>query len=394
MKGTTDSTAINKTLTALDSYVLLGKSGLRVSPLALGTMTFGEQWGFGSNKETCRKLFDKYYEEGGNFFDTANCYTNGDSERFLGEYISGKRTESVVATKYSINPSSEDLADKYIRVFPNQGVKSGNRRPNPNAGGNHRKSLVETLDGSLKRMGTGYTDILYVHLWEYRTPVQEVMRALDDVVRSGKALYVGISDAPAWVTATGNTIAELRGLTPFIGMQTRFNMLNRSLEAEIQPMCAEHGLGIVPWGILAEGFLTGKHTREQTASTKRHVDGLLADPKNWRILDEVRAIAAECDKTPAQVALNWTMQKPGITSPLLGVRTMEQLEDNLGALEFKLSGEQMARLDLVSNPASWPFPQEVVQNLNRFVGLGLEMEVPEKFHAVHNLRSSSVEKWA
>ncbi|KAG0085531.1 hypothetical protein BGZ93_000626 [Podila epicladia] len=372
MKNTTDSTAINKTLTALDNYVLLGKSGLRVSPLALGTM------GFGSNKETCRKMFDRYYEEGGNFFDTANCYTNGESERFLGEYISGKRTECVVATKYSINPSSDDLADKYKPCFPSQG-------------GNHRKSLVETLDGSLKRMGTGYTDILYVHLWEYRTPIQEVMRALDDVVRSGKALYVGISDAPAWVTATGNSIAELRSLTPFIGMQTRFNMLNRSLEAEIQPMCAEHGLGIVPWGILAEGFLTGKHTKAEAGSTKRQVTGHFADPKNWRILDEVRAIAAECSKTPAQVVLNWTMQKPGITAPLLGVRTIEQLEDNLGALEFTLSSEQMRRLDQVSNPASWPFPQEVFQNLNRFVGLGLEIEVPEKYQALQNLRTATEE---
>ncbi|KAG0021957.1 hypothetical protein BGZ81_008736 [Podila clonocystis] len=391
MKGTSDSTTINEALTALDNYVLLGKSGLRVSPLALGTMTFGEQWGFGSNKETSRKMFDKYYEEGGNFFDTANCYTNGESERFLGEYISGKRTECVVATKYSINPCSDDLAEKYIPTFRGPGVKPGNKRPNPNAGGNHRKSLVETLDGSLKRMGTGYTDILYVHLWEYRTPIQEVMRALDDVVRSGKALYVGISDAPAWVTATGNSIAELRGLTPFIGMQTRFNMLNRSLEAEIQPMCAEHGLGIVPWGILAEGFLTGKHTKEEAGSTKRQVTGHFADPKNWRILDEVRAIAAECDRTPAQVALNWTMQKPGITAPLLGVRTLEQLEDNLGALEFTLSSDQMSRLDQVSNPASWPFPQEVFQNLNRFVGLGLEIEVPEKYQALQSLRTATEE---
>ncbi|KAF9332298.1 hypothetical protein BG006_004818 [Podila minutissima] len=344
MKGTTDSTAINKTLTALDSYVLLGNSGLRVSPLALGTMTFGEQWGFGSNKETSRKIFDRYFEAGGNFFDTANCYTEGESERLLGEYISGKRSECVVATKYSA--------------------------------GNHRKSLVENLDASLRRMGTGYTDILYVHMWEYRTPVQEVMRALDDVVRSGKALYVGIM---------ANMLADLRGLTPFIGMQTRFSMLNHSLEAEIQPMCAAYGLGIVPWGILAEGFLTGKHTKEKAGLTKRQVTGHTTNPKNWHILDEVRAIAAECDKTPAQVALNWTMQKPGITSPLLGVRTMEQLEDNLGALEFTLSSEQMSRLDQVSNPASWPFPYEVAVNMSRYVGRGIEIEMPEKYHALQNL---------
>ncbi|KAF9369888.1 hypothetical protein CPB97_003217 [Podila verticillata] len=319
MKNTTDSSAINNTLTALDQYVLLGNSGLRVSPLSLGCM------GFGTNTEQSRKMFDRYYEAGGNFFDT---------------------------------------------------------------GGNHRKSLVESLDASLKRMGTGYTDIIYVHLWEYRTPVQEVMRALDDVVRSGKALYVGISDAPAWVVSSANMLADLRGLTPFIAMQTRFNMLNRSLEAEIQPMCAEHGLGIVPWGILAEGFLTGKHTREKTGETKRQVTGHAALPKNWRIVDEVKAIAAEVGKTPAQVALNWTMQKPGITSPLLGVRTMEQLEDNLGALEFTLSGEQMARLNAVSDPASWPFPHDVVKRIGVFSGQGVEIEMPQKYHAVQSLNTA------
>ncbi|KAG0031939.1 hypothetical protein BGZ82_006732 [Podila clonocystis] len=367
MKGTTDSSAINKTLTALDNYVLLGKSGLR---------TFGEQWGFGTNKETSRKIFDRYYEAGGNFFDTANCYTNGESERFLGEYISGKRSECVVATKYSANPNFRD---------------QGTQRSNANAGGNHRKSLVENLDASLKRMGTGYTDILYVHMWEFRTPIQEVMRALDDVVRSGKALYVGISDAPAWIVSSANMLADLRGLTPFIGMQTRFSMVNRSLEAEIQPMCADYGLGIVPWGILAEGFLTGKHTKEEAGSTKRQVTGHFADPKNWRILDEVRAIAAECDKTPAQVALNWTMQKPGITAPLLGVRTMEQLEDNLSALEFTLSSEQMSRLDEVSNPASWPFPHEVAVTMKRYMGQGIEVEMPEKYHALQNLGTAAKE---
>ncbi|KAF9311544.1 hypothetical protein BG003_007310 [Podila horticola] len=156
-------------------------------------------------------------------------------------------------------------------------------------------------------------------------------------------------------------------------------------------MCAEHGLGIVPWGILAEGFLTGKHTKEEAGSTKRQVTRHTGNSKNWRILDEVRAIAAECDRTPAQVALNWTMQKPGITAPLLGVRTMEQLEDNLGALEFTLSSEQMARLDQVSNPASWPFPQEVMANMPRYMGRGIEVEMPEKYHALVNLGTAAEE---
>ncbi|KAF9387924.1 hypothetical protein BGX21_000439, partial [Mortierella sp. AD011] len=198
MKDTSDSSSIDKALTALDNYVLLGKSGLRVSPLTLGTM------GFGANNETSKKIFDAYYEKGGNFFDTANVYTNGDSERFLGEYISSKRSQCVVATKYSLNTS---LGELQAGLTPSR---------NPNAGGNHRKNLVETLDGSLKRMGTGYVDVLYVHAWEYRTPISEVMRALDDVVRSGKAHYVAISDTPSWVISSANMLADLRGLTPFI----------------------------------------------------------------------------------------------------------------------------------------------------------------------------------
>ncbi|KAF9309484.1 hypothetical protein BG003_009699 [Podila horticola] len=380
MKDTVDSSSINQTLAALDNYVLLGKSGLRVSPLSLGTMTFGEQWGFGSSNDVSRKIFDRYYESGGNFFDTANVYTNGESEKFLGEYISSKRSQCVVATKYTI---------------PTPHADGNYPRTNPNGGGNHRKNLVESLDASLKRMGTGYTDILYVHLWEYRTPVQEVMRALDDVVRSGKALYVAVSDTPSWVISSANMLADLRGWSPFIGLQTRYNLLNRSLESDLQPMCAEHGLGIVPWGVLSEGFLSGKHSKNSVVNSaesmrKGQVNSLFKDPRNWRILDEVKAIAQECGKTPAQVALNWTLQKPSVTSPLLGVRTLEQLEDNLGALEFTLSGEQMARLDQVSNPVAWPFPQEVAQNLNKFVGQGLAIEVPRQYRALRSLRTSKI----
>ncbi|KAF8929798.1 hypothetical protein BGZ58_008672 [Dissophora ornata] len=361
MKGTSDSSAINQTLTALDNYVLLGKSGLRVSPLSLGTMTFGEEWGFGNNKEACKMIFDTYHEKGGNFYDTANIYTNGDSEKFLGEYIADKRSACVVATKYS--------------------------------SGNQRKNLVETLDGSLRRLGTGYVDILYVHLWEYRTPINEVMRALDDVVRSGKALYVAVSDAPSWVVSSANTMADLRGLTPFIGFQTRYNLLNRSLESNIQPMCAEHGLGIIPWSVLAEGFLSGKHTRDaksKDSKRKGQISSHFKDDKNWRILDEVKMIAQECKRTPAQVAVNWMLQKPGITSPLIGARTLEQLEDNLAALEFTLSASQMARLDQVSNPKEWPFPQDVVRNLERFTGMGINVEMPKRFQAVQNLRTSKI----
>ncbi|KAG0239082.1 hypothetical protein BGW41_007925 [Actinomortierella wolfii] len=338
--------------------------------------------GFGSNLERSKQLFDRYTELGGNFYDTANVYTNGDSERFLGQYIASQRSNCVVATKYTINPSfSEALAGQHSK-------------PNPNAGGNHRKNMVESLDASLKRLGTGYVDILYVHLWEYRTPVQEVMRALDDVVRSGKALYVAVSDTPSWVISRANTLAELRGLTPFIGLQTRYNLLNRSLESDLQPMCSDLGIGIVPWGILCEGFLTGKHKRETSESvdSKREVQARshMRDDKAWEILKVVKEIAQECRRTPAQVAVNWTMQKPGITSPLIGARTLEQLEDNLGALEFTLTQDQMARLDEVSNPKTWPFPHDVVRSLETFIGIGMDIEMPRQFHAVQKLKTSKL----
>lgn len=188
-------------------------------------------------------------------------------------------------------------------------------------------------------------------------------------------------------------MAELRGLTPFIGFQTRYNLLNRTLESDIQPMCADHGLGIIPWSVLAEGFLSGKHTRDQKdldSKRQNQVHTHMKEDKNWLILEEVKALAQECQRTPAQVAMNWTLQKPGITSPLLGVRTLEQLEGNLGALEFTLSPEQMARLDAVSNPKTWAFPQDVARNLERFTGVGIQIEMPQKYQAVQSLRTSKI----
>ncbi|CAG8741055.1 17397_t:CDS:2, partial [Cetraspora pellucida] len=253
--------------------------------------------------------------------------------------------------------------------------------------GNHRKSLVENLDQSLKRLGTGYIDLMYVHAWEFRTPIEEMMRSLDDVVRSGKVLYIAISDAPAWVVSRANTMAELRGWSQFIGLQTRYNLLNRSLECDIQTACAELDVGIIPWGCIAEGFLTGKYTRESAAkleipdnlrservySIKRSAE----NEKNWKILDEVMAIATETKRTPVQVALNWISQKPGITSPIIGARTKAQLVENLGALEFKLTPEQMARLDDVSSPNEIPFPYSIYSNFEKYIGKG--MQIPDKY---------------
>ncbi|CAB4441408.1 unnamed protein product [Rhizophagus irregularis] len=363
-----DSTSPVKTTKALDDYVLLGRSGLRVSPLCLGTLTFGEQWGLGTSKDDSKKVFDLYYEKGGNFIDTACIYNFGESERFLGDYVSDKRSDVVIATKYSCNNT----------------FMQKEKRFNPNFGGNHRKSLVENLDESLKRLNMSYVDILYVHAYEYRTPIEEFMRSLDDVVRSGKVLYVAVSDIPSWALSRANTMAELRGWSPFIGLQTRYNLLDRSLEFDLQPACAELGIGILPWSTVADGFLTGKYTRESNVNLKsdyrnQSVISYSKDEKNWQILDEVIAISKEINRSPVQIALNWIQQKPGITSPLIGARTVAQLEENLKSLEFKLTPEQMKRLDDVSQPTGRevPFPYSMTNLFDAYFGKNIQ--VPNKF---------------
>ncbi|HCF27407.1 MAG TPA: aldo/keto reductase [Cyanobacteria bacterium UBA11049] len=317
-------------LTELNHYRLLGNSGLRVSPLCLGTMTFGTEWGFGADKEESRKIFELYVERGGNFIDTANGYTDGTSETFLGEFIESRREQFVVATKYTINM----------------------RKGDPNAGGNHRKSIVQSVEASLKRLRTDYIDLYWLHCWEYRTPIEEVMRALDDLVRAGKVLYLAISDTPAWKVAQGNTIADFRGWTPFIALQVHYNLLDRAAERDLIPMAQELGLGVMPWSPLANGVLTGKHNGGQEPQAGESYRGSIVanmlTEKNLAIAAEVQNIAKEIGRSPAQVSLNWLLQKPGVVSTILGARTLSHLEDNLGCLEFVLTAEQMQHLDKVS----------------------------------------------
>jgi aryl-alcohol dehydrogenase-like predicted oxidoreductase len=351
--NTKDSSSTEERLAQLDEYRLLGASGLRVSPLCLGTMTFGSNWQIGEGFEESKKVFDYYVEKGGNFVDTANIYTEGTSEQYVGELVAPIRSQMVVATKYSINPPS---------FF---GAPASSNAKNANYGGNHRKAMVQGLDESLKRMKLDYVDVLYVHAWDFRTPVEETMRALDDVVRSGKALYVAVSDTPAWVIATANNTAKLRGWSPYIGLQTRYNLLERSLEYELGPMALANDIGIIPWGAVAEGFLTGKHKKDQTTNPGKRgsfVERHYAEERNWKILDEVIAVADEAKRSPVQVALNWLSQKPGVTSPLVGARTVDQLKENIAALDFKLTPQQMARLDQVSDrpPSEQPFPRNFI----------------------------------
>jgi aryl-alcohol dehydrogenase-like predicted oxidoreductase len=314
----------------LNHYRLLGRSGLRVSPLCLGTMTFGTEWGWGADKETSRAIFDRYTERGGNFMDTANRYTEGTSETWLGEFWAGRREQFVLASKYTMMMRPGD----------------------PNSAGNQRKNMVQSVEASLRRLKTDYLDLYWMHAWDQLTPIEEVMRAFDDLVRAGKILHIGISNAPAWKVAQANTLAELRGWTAFSGLQVRYSLVDRSVERDLLPMAREFNIGVTPYAALAGGVLTGKYNQTRTGEAKPRLDvtGAAAGitEKRFAIAAEVMKIAGEIGRTPAQVALAWVLAQPGITSPIIGVRTLEQLEDNLASLECEITAEHMARLVEIS----------------------------------------------
>jgi len=350
----------NRPVATLDRYRLLGKSGLRVSPLSLGTMTFGTEWGWGTEKDECRRIFDAYVEAGGNFVDTANFYTNGTSETLLGEFLAGRRDSIVLATKYALTMRPGD----------------------PNSGGTHRKNLVQSLEASLKRLRTECVDVLWIHAWDDTVQVDEVMRALDDVVRAGKVLHVGVSNAPAWIVARGNTLAELRGWSPFIGMQVQYSLLERSIEREILPMCHDFGLAGVMWSPLAGGFLTGKYARTAAGSTDDLDQSLRAatnkgriKDRNLAILSAVEAVAAETGQPASRVSIRWVMQKAGTTSVVLGARTLPQLQDNLAAATLELSSAQMEKLDEASRiEAGYPHDYLKSNSVTRFLYGGTRIE--------------------
>jgi aryl-alcohol dehydrogenase-like predicted oxidoreductase len=309
------------------NYKLLGKSGLRVSELSLGTMTFGEDWGWGANKDESKKMFDAYANAGGNFLDTADGYTGGTSEKFVGEFICSDRKHFVLATKFSFNQ----------------------RRGDPNAGGNHRKNMVQALEGSLKRLGTDYVDLYWMHAWDELTPVEEVMRAFDDLVRAGKVLYVGISDTPAWWIARANTLACLRGWTPFVALQIEYNLIERTPERELLPMAEALGLTVTPWSPLASGWLTGKYAGKSKEEKRLDKTPQFArkTERNIAIAKEVVKVAKAAGKSPAQVALNWLRARRGMI-PILGARTLSQLEDNMNCVKWSLNAKQLAQVDEVS----------------------------------------------
>src|SRR3981081_2923598 len=312
-------------------YRLLGKSGLRGAEAALGTMTLGEEWGWGSPKDEAQKVYETYREAGGNFLDTANFYTSGTSEKFVGEFIKGHRESVVLATKYSNAAPGND----------------------PNAAGNHRKSMMQAVEASLRRLQTDYIDLYWVHIWDEITPVEEVMRGLDDMVRQGKILYVGISDFPAWWIAQANTLASLRDWSPFVALQMEYSLIERTGERELIPMARALNLGVTAWSPLSRGVLTGKyHGRGSSESGRMSADMMKQfmpeEQRTGRIVAAVKKVADQVGRRMAQVALAWLRSGSVPVIPLIGARKLSQLQDNLASIDLSLSADQLKVLDQAS----------------------------------------------
>jgi len=298
---------------------------LRVSELALGTMTFGEEWGWGASKEESKKVFDAFANAGGNFIDTANRYTEGTSEKFVGEFINPDRDHFVVATKYTLHT----------------------RRDDPNFSGNHRKNMMRSLDESLKRLKTDYIDLYWVHAWDYTTPEEEILRALDDMVRAGKIMYIGISDTPAWIVSRMNAIAELRGWSQFVALQIKYSLLERTVERELLPMAKKLDLAVTPWAVIGGGILSGKYNKNKDEHGRAQLYKSV-DENSLKITEEVIKVADEIGCSPSQVAINWVRQKQGIIIPIIGAKSEKQIKDNLDCLKFSLNEGQLSKLNEAS----------------------------------------------
>lgn len=282
-------------------YGVLGRTGLRVSEAFLGTMTFGEEGGVGAPSEECRRMLDVYADAGGNVIDTAINYRGGQSEAIVGELLEGRRDRFVLSSKYTV---SRDLSD-------------------PNAAGNHRKNLIRSLETSLRRLRTDYIDLYWVHIWDPYTPIEETIRALDDVVRAGKVLYLGISDAPAWIVARANTLAESRGWTPFSALQVPYSLLNRDIERELLPMAESFGLTVAAWSPLAGGILSGKYTRPADGGISSRFTPDVLSERDRSVAAAVDEVAYALGVTSAQVAIAWTMAHSRAVHPILGARRVE-----------------------------------------------------------------------
>jgi aryl-alcohol dehydrogenase-like predicted oxidoreductase len=328
---------------ALEHYITLGRSGLRVSPFCLGAMTFGEDLGWGSSVQESKQIIDRYIERGGNFIDTANFYTKSHSEKILGDHIGkdkARRDRLVIATKFSGN------------LYPGD----------PNGGGSSRKSIVNAAENSLRRLQTDYIDLYWLHIWDQNTPIDETIAALDDLVRAGKVRYIGVSDTPAWKIAQANTTAQFRGWSAFVALQIEYSLLERSVEQELVPLALEFGLGITPWSPLKSGALSGKYTRANVGRVKgdrgAFVEGALNE-NTYAVIDQLEIIAKAHDTSVAAISLAWLSAKPGVTSPIIGARRLDQLEDNIKALDVKLTVDEIAKLDALTQP-KFGFPQSML----------------------------------
>lgn len=340
-------------------YQLLGRSGLRVSQIALGTMTFGPGADWSRSEDECRAVFDAYAEAGGNFIDTANMYTGGESEKIVGRLVASDRDRFVIATKYA-------------------NAMLGAR--DPNAAGIHRKSLTRSLDASLKRLGIDHIDLYFVHWWDFTTPVEEVQRALDDAVSAGKILHVGLSDVPAWVVSRAQAFHDLRGLVPISAMQLEYSLVQRSIEREHLPLAKAHDIAVTAWSPLAGGILTGKYTRAETVEGAKRIDSMQLQPldeRNRSIASNLDATADELGATSGQVALAWMLSRGVI--PIVGATKAEQLRENLAATELELEAAILAELDDASafdaghpyNMLEWDMPMTL-----GYGGMFDEIDIP------------------
>lgn len=332
----------------LNHYVTLGRSGLRVSPFCLGTMTFGTEWGWGSDVETSNEVIGTFLEAGGNFLDTANMYTKGHSEVVIGDYFhdgpgKGDRDRAVIATKFLGN------------MYPGD----------PNGGGASRKTIYESCEQSLRRLKTDYIDLYWMHFHDAHTPIDETMRALDDLVRSGKVRYIGFSDTPAWIVAQAQTMAMFRDWSPLIALQIEYSLLERTVEHDLMPMAREMGLGVTPWSPIKGGILSGKYTRENTpreGEGRYKEDSRYLTERTFKIIDALVEIGTAHGVSAAQVAFKWVQDREGVTSCIIGARKVDQLKDNLGALDLELTEDETKRLDDLSAPDPI-FPHSFLANV-------------------------------
>ena len=325
-------------------YGLFGDTGLRLSELILGTMTFGEQGGVGAPPEECRRILDAYANAGGNVIDTAINYRGGASEEILGELLKGRRDQFVLGSKYTVSRNRED----------------------PNAAGNHRKNLRLSLDTSLRRLRTDYLDIYWVHIWDRRTPVEETMRALDDEVRAGRILYVGISDTPAWIVSQANTLAHWRGWTAFAGLQVPYSLLQRDIERDLLPMAGAFGMTVAAWSPLAGGVLSGKFTRSGGPEPGTRIDPASLTDDQRHVATVVQALADDLGLTPAQVAIAWTRHRSARIHPIVGAGRLDQLLDNLAAADVELASEAVTQLDSITAP-DLGFPATFIEETGPWV---------------------------